>query len=138
MQITAHVRNAGSSHEVSVSTSGKAQTLLVPARSEGAGSGVNGGEFLMLALATCYCNDIYREATRLGIQVDEVEVEARADFEGRGLGATNIEYRARVKSPAHADEIAVLLRETDTVAEIHNTIRKGVEVWREPWREGGL
>ena len=34
-------------------------------KSPGRGSAVNGGEFLVLALATCYCNDLYREAERL-------------------------------------------------------------------------
>lgn len=135
MRIAAHVRNAGRSHEVSVSTDGNSQVLTVPAKSDGAGSAVNGGEFLMLALATCYCNDIFREAKRLGIQVDEVEAEAWADFEGRGFTATNIQYSARVKSPARAEEIAALLRETDAIAEIHNTVRKGVGVTLKPWRE---
>ncbi len=50
----------------------------------------------MLALATCYCNDIYREAARLGIEVTAVEVEASAQFDGVGLAATNIQYRARI------------------------------------------
>lgn len=87
----------------------------------------------MLALATCFCNDIYREAARLGITVDAVEVEARADFLGVGLAATNITYRARVASPASEAEIADLLRQTDAVAEVHNTVRSGVKVSMVPW-----
>ena len=82
----------------------------------------------MLALATCYCNDLYREAARLDIPVDSVEVEASADFPGIGLAATNICYRARVSSPAPAARIAELLRQTDAVAEVHNTLRAGVAV----------
>jgi len=93
---------------------------------------VNGGEFLMLALATCYCNDLYREAARLGISIAAVEVEASAEFGGIGLVATNIAYRAKVSSPATQDEIAELLRVTDAVAEVHNTIRAGVPVTLEP------
>ena len=89
---------------------------------------VNGGEFLMLALATCYCNDLYREAARLGIAIDSVEVEAEAEFPGVGLAAIDIRYRARVASSAAIDEIAKLLRQTDAVAEIHNTIRAGAPV----------
>jgi uncharacterized OsmC-like protein len=88
----------------------------------------------MLALATCYCNDIYREAARLGIPVEEVEVEARADFAGIGLAATNITYRARVTSPA-SEEVAALLRQTDAVAEVHNTVRSGVNVTQVRWEE---
>jgi len=89
---------------------------------------VNGGEFLMLALATCYCNDLFREAARLGIDVEAAEVEASAEFSGIGLAATNIRYRASVRSSAPADAIARLLRETDAVAEVHNTIRAGALV----------
>jgi len=128
MQITATVTNTASGHEVSVRTGDSAQVLNVPAKSSGKGSAVNGGEFLMLALATCYCNDLYREAERLAIPIDGVEVEASAEFPGIGLAATNITYRATVSSPASGPAIAQLLRETDAVAEIHNTVRAGAPV----------
>jgi uncharacterized OsmC-like protein len=82
----------------------------------------------MLALATCYGNDLYREAARLGISIRGIEVVAEADFEGIGLAATNIRYRAKVDSAATGAEIERLLRETDAVAEIHNTIRSGARV----------
>ncbi len=136
MKIIAHVRNGGASHEVSVSTGGQSQRLSVPAKSTGLGSAVNGGEFLMLALATCYCNDLHREAARLGLALEAVEVEAEADFGGVGLAAANVRYRARVQSPAPAEQIAQLLRETDAVAEVHNTLRAGVEVKLEAWGAG--
>ena len=90
----------------------------------------------MLALATCYCNDLYREAQRLGISIDACEVEANADFEGVGLAAKNIRYRARVVSSAPAAEVTRLLRETDAVAEIHNTLRASTMVRLEPWSAG--
>lgn len=128
MKISAVVRNAPSQHEVAVSTAGSEQSLTVSAKPSGQGSGVNGGEFLMLALATCYCNDLYREAARLGVRVESVEVEASAEFPGVGLAATNITYRAKVTSPASAAEIAELLRVTDSVAEVHNTLRAGATV----------
>jgi organic hydroperoxide reductase OsmC/OhrA len=89
---------------------------------------VNGGEFLMLALATCYCNDLYREASRLEVTITRIEVAASADFPGVGLAATDITYRVKVESPASATVIAELLRETDAVAEIHNTLRSGARV----------
>ena len=120
--------NTPSRHEVAVSTGGSEQSLVVPSKPSGQGSGVNGGEFLMLALATCYCNDLYREAARLGVSIDSVEVEASAEFPGVGLAATNIAYRAKVSSRAAPAELAELLRVTDAVAEIHNTVRAGVPV----------
>lgn len=128
MEISAIVRNAGPEHEAVVRTGSDARPLAIPAKASGAGSAVNGGELLMLALATCYCNDLYREAARLGIVLDAVEVEATAVFPGIGLAATDIRYRARVSSPADAETIAALLRQTDAVAEVHNTVRAGVPV----------
>lgn len=128
MKITATVRNSAHVHEAHVSTNGVTQSLPVPAKSAGKGSAVNGGEFLMLALATCYCNDVYREADRLHIEVDAVHVEASADFPGRGLAATNIRYFARITSSAPDDVIADLLRQTDAVAEVQSTLRSGAAV----------
>jgi len=85
VHISALVKNGRGFHDVSVATGDSTKMLVVPHREGGAGSGISGGEFLMLALATCYCNDLYREAARLGISIESVEVEAAADFEGVGL-----------------------------------------------------
>lgn len=128
MKISAIVKNNPSSHDVRLSTQSRCRSLAVPANASGRGSDVNGGEFLMLALATCYCNDLHREAARLGITIDEVEVEAEADFPGIGLAATRIRYRVRVSSATDEATIASLVRHTDTVAEVHNTLRAGVAV----------
>ena len=133
MRIAASVRNSGRALRVTVTTGDTAQELLIGAKDTGRGSSVNGGEFLMLALATCFCNDIYREAARLGIAVDGVDVEAEADFAGVGLAARNIRYRARVDSPAPRAEVEELLRQTDAVAEVQNTVRSGAVVALMPW-----
>jgi len=87
----------------------------------------------MLALATCYCNDLYREAERLGVPIQGVEVEASAEFNGVGLAATNVTYRARVQSTEPGERIEQLLRETDAVAEVHNTVRSPTTVRLVPW-----
>jgi len=128
MEISATVRNSARAHEALVRTGASSQSVSIAAKAAGRGSAVNGGELLMLALATCYCNDLYREAERLRLTLDSVEVEASAQFPGIGLAATGIRYRARVSSPAPASAIAELLRETDAVAEVHNTVRAGVPV----------
>jgi len=128
MLISALVENLPTGHVATVRAGDTSQSLPIAAKPNRRGSAVNGGEFLMLALATCYCNDLYREAERLGIAIDGAEVEASAEFNGVGLAATNVRYRARVHSPAPAEEIERLLRETDAVAEVHNTLRAGVSV----------
>jgi uncharacterized OsmC-like protein len=128
MHIAARVCNAQGSHQVSVATDGRRQSIAIPPKPNAAGSAVNGGELLFLALATCYCNDVYREAASRGITVTAIDVEVSGDFGGRGEPASGITYRARVEGNVSAEEISALLRETDLVAEIHNTLRTGCPV----------
>lgn len=128
MKITASIVNRPDVHEVSFSTNGKANTLNIPPKEGGQGSAVNGGELLMLSLATCYCNDLYREAAARGITLTRVEVKAEAEFGQPGEAGNNFVYKVRVESDAREEEIQWLLQHTDQVAEIHNTLRKGVSV----------
>ena len=128
MNISAVVRNGPASHEAIVRTDARTQAVAVGPKLEGRGSSLNGGELLMLAIATCYCNDLYREAARRKIPLDSVEVEASAVFPGVGLAATDIRYRARVDSGVPEEVIQDLLRATDAVSEVHNTIRRGTSV----------
>jgi uncharacterized OsmC-like protein len=100
----------------------------IPSKPSGKGSSVNGGELLFLALATCYCNDIYREAEKQGIEVKEVEVEVEGEFGGPGDPARSIVYRARVTANASEEAIRALMEHTDRMAEIHNTLRGSTPV----------
>lgn len=127
MQIDATVASSATHHTVTVRTDGRASTVAVPGR-PGGGSALNGGELLCAALATCYCNDVYREAARRGLTVRAVAVEVTAEFGGRGEPARRITYTARVESDAAAEAIDALLRETDAVAEVQNTLRAGLPV----------
>jgi len=128
MRVKASVRNRPLSHEAVVSTNDAVKSLPIPPKDSGCGSSVNGGELLLLALATCYCNDVYREAARRGIAIDSIEVTAEADFPAEGRPAENIRYHARVASRASEREIRELLRHADEVAEIQRTIRAGVPI----------
>ena len=78
---------------------------------------------LFLALATCYCNDLYREAAKKNIKVESVEVDVEGDFPAAGEPARNIVYKARVVADASEQEIRELMKFTDTVVEIQNTLR---------------
>lgn len=69
MKISARIDNSQGSHTVTVMINDNARSVEIPAKESGLGSSVNGGELLFLALATCYCNDIYREAAKRGIAV---------------------------------------------------------------------
>jgi uncharacterized OsmC-like protein len=127
VQIRATVQSSDDGHAVSVSTDGRVSVVPLPGR-PGGGSALNGGELLCAALATCYCNDVYREAARRGMAIRAATVEVDAEFGGRGEAARRITYVARVESDATAEEIQALLRETDAVAEVHNTLRAGIAV----------
>lgn len=128
MRIVARVTNAPGRHDAEVATEGATRALAIPPKAAGAGSAVNGGELLFLALATCYCNDVYREAARRGIEVERVEVEVEGEFGGPGEPARAVTYRAAVKARAGDDEVRALMAHVDGVAEIQNTLRAGVGV----------
>lgn len=129
VQFTASIQNSEHQHSVTVTTGANSQSISIAPKASGFGSSMNGGEALLLAIATCYCNDIYREAKGRGISVSHVSVEVNADYDGQpGHLIENIVYHATVEADADAAAIADLIRHTDTVAEIHNTLRQGMAV----------
>ena len=123
MKITACVENSKDNHQVTLQTNDNVHSLLIPPKSIGYGSSANGGELLFLALATCYCNDLYREAAKRNIKVERLEVSVEGDFGAEGKPAKNVTYQAKVFAQASEDEIRELMKFTDTVAEIQNTLR---------------
>ena len=128
MNISAHIDHSKGSHTVVLTTNGHQHSIDIPPRADGLGSSVNGGEFLFLALATCYCNDLYREARKRNIEIHSVRVEVTGEFGAEGEPARNIQYRAAVESPSSREQILKLMRHTDTVAEIQNTLRSSIPV----------
>jgi organic hydroperoxide reductase OsmC/OhrA len=128
MKITARLDNARGKHEVVLTTGDDHHTISIPPKESGAGSKANGGELLFLALATCYCNDIYREAAKRGIEVTMVQVEVTGEFGGAGEPARNVTYQAKVEARATEPEIRDLMIHTDQVAEIQNSLRHGTQV----------
>ena len=52
----------------------------------------------------------------------------RADFGKEGEPASNITCMVNIDADAPESEIDELIRHVDTIAEIHNTLRKGVNV----------
>lgn len=128
MQISASVLNTGQQNEVKVTTNSASKQLSIPSKTEGNGSSVNGGELLFLALATCFCNDIYREAKKRQMEIKSVEVIVSGEFGAEGKPGFNIKYEAKVDSDATKEEIRNLILYVDQVAEVHNTLRVGTPV----------
>lgn len=128
MQISASILNTGHQNEVKVTTNSASKQLSIPSKTEGNGSSVNGGELLFLALATCFCNDIYREAKKRQMEIKSVEVIVSGEFGAEGKPGFNIKYEAKVDSDATKEEIRNLILYVDQVAEVHNTLRVGTPV----------
>lgn len=128
MKISARVSNTPSGHNVEVETEGRKQSIAIAPKSVGRGSSINGGELLFAALATCFCNDLYREAGKRNIEVQEVTVDVTGTFGNPGEPARDIRYRVQVSADAPQSEIDELIRSTDAVTEIQNTLRTACPV----------
>jgi uncharacterized OsmC-like protein len=99
-----------------------------PKDAGGGGLGFNGGQLLNLAVAGCVSNDLFREAATRGIVLHQVRVKVRCDYGGDPAVATPIEYDVEIEGEADADELERLVRETDSIAEIPNSLRRGTQV----------
>lgn len=128
MRIFATLSNASQVQGLTTSVESVEHDLNIPVKSEGKGSAVSGGELLCAALATCFCNDLYREAPRFDIEIVDVTVRVRSEFAGPGDPARDIGYDVEVTATGGEAQIRDLIRHTDAVAEIHNTIRLGMPV----------
>jgi uncharacterized OsmC-like protein len=129
MQISASIKNELALNEITVSTEGSSKKIIIPSKPDGNGSSVNGGELLFLSLATCFCNDVYREAVKRNMKVKSVEVKVDGEFGKPGEPGTNISYQVEVDAPEHsAAEIELLIQHVDNIAEIHKTLRQGASV----------
>src|ERR1700758_5275106 len=126
--ISAQIVNKLGTHSVALNTSGRESILEIAPKPDGLGSSVNGGELLFLALATCYCNDLYREAKKRVIEIEQVQVEVSGEFGGEGEAARNVSSRAQVEARAPREQVLDLMRHTDSVAEIQNTPRQSSPV----------
>lgn len=127
-ETTAEVRTlAGTS--LAVGSSGpRTVTIDRTKESGGMGLGFNGGELLLLAIGGCYSNDVFREAAKRGIDVQSVQVTVSAEWGGDPVRAQNVAYSVNVEADAPQEAIEELIRHTDKVAEIPNSLRYGTEV----------
>ena len=131
MRILARVENQQGTNRVTLTTNSHRHSIEIAPKPSGFGSSANGGELLFLALAVCYCNDVYREADKMGVTIESVDVEVEGEFGGVGEPARNVVYRAHVVARGSSEqEVRELLEHTDQVAEVQNTLRTGVDVRR--------
>jgi len=128
MIISASIKSAFNQHQTIVRTNDTEKEMTIAVKPSGYGSSINGGELLLLSLATCFCNDLYREAARRNIDVTSVAVEFTGEFGAEGEPGSNFRYTADVVADAPPAAIADLIHHTDRIAEIHNTLRKGLNI----------
>jgi len=83
---------------------------------------------LLLAIGGCYSNDVFREAVKRGIAVKNVQVTVRADWAGDPVRAQHVSFDVVVEADSSESEILELIRYTDQVAEIPNSLRMGTDV----------
>jgi uncharacterized OsmC-like protein len=107
-----------------VASSGSFSVLTArPAAAGGRGLGFNGGQLLYAAIAGCYSNDLYREASTMGVELRRVAITVDGDFPKRGEPSTPITVDIELEGDGPEDRLRELVRLVDTIAEIPNTIR---------------
>jgi putative redox protein len=125
---TVEIRSLAESSLAVGSSGPRTLTIDRPKEAGGLGLGFNGGELLLLAIAGCYSNDVFREAAKRGIRVHGVQVQVTADWGGEPVRAQNVKFSVTVEADAPETEIMELIQHTDGVAEIPNSLRLGTEV----------
>ena len=117
MKYSADMHSVNGKLDVLMTKGDRQNKVEIAPQHKGFGSSISGGEILFLAIATCYCNDLYREGTKLGIKVDNVEVDVDGDFMAAGEPALNVQCRIKVTARASEEEIRKLVLHTDSIAE---------------------
>ena len=72
----------------------------------------------------CFCNDI----TGKKKNYPGVNVVVKGEFGAEGEPGSNFTYRVNVTADASEAAIDELIRYTDNIAEIHNTLRQGLAI----------
>ena len=127
-QTTVEIRSLADSSLAVGSAGPRTVTIDRAKEAGGLGLGFNGGELLLLAVGGCFSNDIHREAARRGIKVRNVQIKVSAEWVGTPARAQNLSFSVSVEADATEAEILELVRHTDRVAEIPNSLRQGTEV----------
>jgi len=79
-------------------------------------------------MPACYCNDLFREAAKLGMVIKSVQVDVQADWGGDPVRAQHVTFSPRIEAEASEADILALIEQTDRVAEIPNSLRLGTPV----------
>jgi len=128
MRSSVRIHNSQDQHPIDLSTGDRTSKIEIPPGPTGFGSSASGGSSSCSPFATCYCNDVYREAAKMGIRVSQVDVECSAAFPAEGQPAQDITYTAKIAAGASPQQIRDMAAQADRLAEIQNTIRSAIPV----------
>jgi organic hydroperoxide reductase OsmC/OhrA len=93
----------------------------------GMGLGFNGGELLALSIGGCFCNDMQAIADELDVQIADLRVTVKIDFEGEPSRATGVQMTVDCQLADGGDPSALIER-AKAVTTIGNSIRAGIPV----------
>jgi uncharacterized OsmC-like protein len=128
MKISATIKKNLQQNDIAVETDGNQKEINIPAKRNGQGFLVNGGELLFLSLATCVSNNIYHAAFLRNINIKSMEVNVSGDFGTEDETVSDISCKVEIQSDTPKSEIIELINHVDKVSSINNTLRKGVTV----------
>jgi hypothetical protein len=125
MKIAGRVSNTSSGHSVEVETEGRGQSIPIAAKNVGRGSSINGASYRSpLSQRASATTSIVRRLSA-ALLLNEVKVEVTGTFGNPGEPARDISCRVEVRTEAPQAEIDDLIRTTEAVTEIQNTVRGG-------------
>jgi organic hydroperoxide reductase OsmC/OhrA len=91
------------------------------------GLGFNGGQLLALAIGGCFCNDMQAIAGELDVQIADLRVTVKIDFEGEPSRATGVRMTVDCQLADGGDPSALIER-AKALTTIGNSIRAGIPV----------
>jgi uncharacterized OsmC-like protein len=128
MEVSASIKSKIHLHQTVVQTNGSSKQITITPKSSGFGSSVNGAALLLLSIASCFCNDIYREADKRKIAFSGIEATVTGEFGAEVEPGSNLKYKTNMVADAPPAKINDLINYTDKIAEIHNTLRRGITI----------
>jgi putative redox protein len=106
------------------------QTITI-GRPEGVGGdglGYSGGQVLVLAVGTCFYNNLYYAADERGINIRSVELEVSSGWTEEPKVSSGIVINAKVEADASPADIEELIHQANHVSTVSNSVRQGTTV----------
>ena len=103
-------------------------TIDLPQDEGGQGLGFSGGELLLLAIGSCYCNDLHRAAARSGISLDSIDLTVSAKWSDKPLQLTDAHVSIRTKTAKCAVDLHQLIKQVDVATSVANSLRSGARI----------